>query len=135
MFSRALTPQEVALLDTGTLRRPAEAIERWFNSQERWAVAMFRDPNTCSGLLLATKDGDTVVCGALTIATDEPEDTITYRLVDSLCQQIDGLTPNHLEARLTQANKGVVEALNIMGVTIASPRSVPTTSGPGHYAA
>ena len=135
MDNRILSKQELALLDTGGLQRPSEQINAWFRHEKRWAIALFREDESCSGLLLAVEESGYILCTALVVAVDEPEDTLTYRLVHSLCDQIPGMEPKRLQARLPQANKAVVEALQVMGVQTEVTRSVIITSGPGHFAA
>lgn len=135
MYIQVLSNQELALLDTGRLQRPSEQIDAWFHCGKRWAIALCREDQSCCGLLLAVEESSHILCTALVVAVDEPEDTLTYRLVHSLCDQIEGLEPKTLHARLPQSNKAVVEALQVMGVVIEVTRSAPITSGPGHFAA
>lgn len=135
MRIRILSKQELALLDTSRLQRPSEQINAWFRCEKRWAIALCSETQPCSGLLLAVEESGHVRCTALVVAVDEPEDTLTYRLIHALCDLIPGLEPKTLQARLPQANKAVVEALQVMGVLTEVTRSTPITSGPGHFAA
>ena len=136
MYSRMLSPQALTLLDTGTLLRPSREIENWLKREERWAIALYRDDDTCAGLLLAVKEQEGIVCTGLAVSMEESEDTLTYRLVNTLCQHIPHLEPAQLRACLPQTNKGIVEALTVMGVLVTPTRSAPITKAPsGHFAA
>ena len=136
MHSQMLSPQALALLDTGKLARPSREIDAWLKSEQHWAVALYREHDICIGLLLAIQEQDEIICTALAISMEESEDTLTYRLIHTLCQHIPHLEPDQLRARLPQTNKGIVEALNVMGVVVAPTRSAPITVGPtGHFAA
>ena len=135
MIIQALTNRELALLDTGLLNRPRRAIEAWMGIKaERWAVCARDDQAQCIGLLLAHKIEQKVVCTAIEISPTYPNDTLTYALVNALCDAVDGLEPSAVGTSLSQANKGVLEALQVMGTDIPTRRSL-TTSGPSHNAA
>ena len=64
MHSRIISSQSLALLDTSALLRPSHEIDAWLKSETRWAVAVYREDDTCVGLLLAIKEGDHVVLAA-----------------------------------------------------------------------
>ena len=136
MNSQLLSRQALVLLDTANLRVPSHAIHRWLQAEMGWAVALYGDDESCVGLILAVEENGDTVCTTLAICVSESDDTLTYRLVSALCDQVDELRVERLHARLPQANKGVIEALKVMGVNVMPIRSSPVTDGPaGHFAA
>ena len=136
MHSRILSSQALALLDTRNLPRPSREIEEWLKSDKGWAIALYRDDEVCAALLLAVEDENGVVCTTLSVSVTESDDTLAYRLINTLCQQVPGLEPAQIRAQLPQTNKGVLEALKVMGVKVTPLRSAPITTGPSdHFAA
>ena len=130
MIIRELSAGALALLDTSYLRRPTGAIESWMAFKgPRWALNLDDNEGRCIGLLLAQKVGGDVCCTALEIAATQPEDTVTYALVNALCDTAGELPPNTLLAQFNQINKGVLEALSVMGVKVPTRRQ-STTAGP-----
>ncbi len=130
MIIRELSASALALLDTSYLRRPTGAIESWMAFEgPRWAINLEDNEGRCIGLILAHKVDGHVCCTALEIAATQPEDTVTYALVNSLCDTVGELPPNTVLAQFKQINKGVLEALSVMGVTVPTRRQ-STTAGP-----